>query len=130
MEAQRTDATVGELVAALARDTGTLVRHEVRLASTEMMRKARTSVRHVAVVAVGGAVLYAGLLALLGAAVIALALVLPGWMAALAVGLVAIGVGYALVQRGLTLLERVELTPKETVKTLEQNVAWAKEQLR
>ncbi len=46
------------------------------------------------------------------------------------VGLVVAGVGYVLVQKGLTNLKRTDLAPRQTVETLKEDVQWAKEQTR
>ena len=51
-------------------------------------------------------------------------------MAALVVGLVVAGVGYFLVQKGLTDLKRTDLAPRQTVETLKEDAQWAKDQTR
>jgi hypothetical protein len=63
----RDDRTLGELFAELAQETTTLVRHEVNLAKVEMSEKASRAGKHVGFLAAGGAVAYAGLLAILAA---------------------------------------------------------------
>ncbi len=72
----------------------------------------------------------AGFLALLAALILVLAIFRPGWLAALVVGLVVAGVGYFLVQKGLTDLKRIDLAPRQTVETLKEDVQWAKDQTR
>src|SRR4051812_646571 len=100
MQPTRQDRSLGELFADLTREMGTLVRQEVRLAQTEMTQKASRAGRNAASIAVGGAVAYAGVLAILAAIIIGLAtLGLPWWLSALLVGLVVAGIGYALIQR-------------------------------
>ena len=49
---------------------------------------------------VGGALVYAGFLVILAAAVNALGLVLPPWLSGFIVGVVTAGVGYFLIQKG------------------------------
>ncbi len=130
MQDTKDDRSLGELFADLAREMGTLVRAEVELARVEMTQKATRVGKDVGFLAVGAAVAYAGLLAILAAVIIGLAqLGVPWWLSALLVGLVVAGVGYALVQRGLTALKREDLTPRQTIETLKEDKDWAKEQI-
>ena len=127
---QRDDRSLGELFGELSRELSTLVRQEMSLAQTEVSQTASQLGKDIGFLAVGGTVAYAGFLALLAALSLALALVLPWWLAALVVGLVVAGVGYVLVQKGLTNLKRTDLAPRQTVETLKEDVQWAKEQTR
>jgi hypothetical protein len=130
VQARKDDRSLGELFGDLARDMGVLVRQEVGLATTEMTHKATRMARSVAVVAVGGLVAYAGLLAIVAAIIIALAAAgLAWWLAALVVGVVVAAIGGVLVQRGMNVLKRADLTPTETVQTLKEDTQWAKEQM-
>ena len=130
MQTRKDDRSLGELFTELARETGTLVRQEVQLASTEMTHKASRAARDVGFLAVGGLVAYAGVLALLAAAVLGLtAAGLDAWLAALIVGIVVAVIGYALVQRGLSALKRESLAPRQTVETLKEDAQWAKDQV-
>ena len=130
MQARKDDRSLGELFGDLARDMGVLVRQEVGLATTEMTHMATRVARNVALVAVGGLVAYAGLLAILAAIIIALAAAgLAWWLAALVVGVVVTIVGGVLVQRSIDALKRTDLTPRQTVRTLKEDTQWAKEQM-
>jgi hypothetical protein len=131
MQQARDDRSLGELFAELARETATLARQEVQLAKTEMAQKASQIGRDLGFLAVGGAIAYAGFLAIMAAAVIALAAIgLAWWLSALLVGLVVAGVGYVLVQKGLNALKQQDLAPRETIETLKEDAAWAKEQIQ
>ncbi len=130
MQTGRDDRSLGELFAELAQETGTLVRQEVELARVELGQKASRVGRDIAALAVGGAVAYAGVLALVAAAILALGEAgLPWWLSALIVGLVVAGVGYALVARARTALKQADLAPRQTVETLKEDREWAKEQI-
>ena len=130
MQAGQDDRSLGELFAELAQETSTLVRQEVELARVELGQKAAGVGRAVASLVLGGAVAYAGFLAIMAAVIVALADAgLPWWLAALLVGVVVAGVGYALVARARAALERVELVPRRTVETLKEDREWAKEQI-
>jgi len=131
MQTVRDDRSLGDLFAELTRETSTLVRQEVALAKTEMTQKASAVGKDIGFLAAGGAVLYAGFLALLAAVILALVgLGLPAWVAALVVGLVVAGVGGYLVQRGLTALRRTNMAPQQTLDTLKEDTEWAKQQTR
>jgi uncharacterized membrane protein YqjE len=122
--------SLGELFSELASQTGTLVRQEVQLAKTEMADKAKSLGRDAAFMGAGGVLAHVGLLALTAALVIGLGNVMPLWLSALVVGLVAVGGGYALFQTGLSAIKRVDLTPHETIETLKEDQAWARNQMK
>jgi hypothetical protein len=124
------ERSLGELFAELAHETSTLVRQEVNLAKTEMSQKASRAGRHVGVMAAGGAVAYAGLLAILAALIVLLNNVMPLWLSALLVGIVVAVVGYLLVRRALDALKREDFAPRETIETLKEDQQWAKDQTR
>ena len=131
MQQRNEEPSLGELFASLARDTSELVRKEVDLAKTEMTQKATEAGKDVGYIAAGGAVAYVGLIVLAFALVYLLAdLFLPLWASALIVGLVIAGIGYFLVQRGLTALKRTNLTPRETVQSLKEDKEWIKDQVK
>lgn len=126
----RDERSLGELFSELAQETSTLVRQEVNLAKTEMSQKASSAGKHVGVLAAGGALAYAGLLAVLAGIIALLNDVMPLWVAALLVGIVVAVVGYLLVKRGLDALKREDFAPRETIETLKEDQEWAKEQTR
>ena len=108
-EASHSPPTVGVLLGALATETGTLVRQEVRLASVEMGQKARSLVLDVGLLLLGGALGHAGVIAIIFGVVIALAAFIPPWVSALIIGVVAIAVGAALARRALEALRQLDL---------------------
>jgi hypothetical protein len=129
MAIERDDRSLGELFSELSRETGTLLRKEFELATTEMTAKAKAAGAHVGVVAAGGALAHAGLLVLLAALVIGLAQMgVTPWLAAVIVGLVTLGVGYLLVSKGLTSLRRTSVAPTQTIETLKENATWTTKQ--
>jgi hypothetical protein len=131
MQQRNEEPSLGELFASLARDTSALVRQEVDLAKTEMTQKATEAGKDIGYIAAGGAVAYVGLIVLAFAVVYVLAeLGLPLWAAALLVGLVIAGIGYFLVQKGLTALKRTNLKPRETVESLKEDKEWIKDQIK
>jgi len=131
MQQAREERSLGELFTDLTRELTTLVRQELLLARTELGQKAVRVGRDVASVAIGGAVAYAGLLAIIAAVIIGLAdLGLPWWLSALLVGVAVALVGYFLIQRGLSALRREDLTPRQTIETLREDARFVKEQTK
>jgi len=126
----RDDRSLGELFAELAREVTALVRQEATLAKAEMGEKASRIGVNLASLAAGGAVAYAGFLAIL-AAIIALLVQAAGlswWGAALLVGIVVSIVGGVLVMKGIDALKNANLTPRETLESLKEDAQWARKQ--
>jgi hypothetical protein len=126
----RDGRSLGELFSELAQETSTLVRQEVNLANTELSKKASTAGKHVGVLAAGGALAYAGLLAILAGVIALLNDIMPLWAASLLVGIVVAVGGYILVRRGLDALKREDFAPRETIETLKEDQQWAKDQTK
>ena len=125
------ERSLGDLFGDLTREMGTLVRQEVELAKTEMTQKASQAGKNVASMAAGGAVAYAGFLAILAGIIIGIAsLGVPWWLSAFIVGLVVTGVGYFLIQKGRDALKQESLAPRQTINTLKEDAEWAKEQVK
>ena len=124
------ERSLGELFSELAGETATLVRKEVQLAKVELGQKAAQVGKEVAFIGLGGAVAYAGFLAVLAAVILLVGEFMPVWLSALLIGLMAVGVGYFLSRQRLDALKRLDPTPRATVETLKQDKEWAKEQMR
>jgi hypothetical protein len=131
MASIKDDRSLGELLGDLARESGVLVRQEITLARAELTEKVRLVGKDLGYLAMGGAVAYAGFLAIVAAIIIGLATAgMPWWLSALIVGVVIAGIGYMLVQKGLTALRNEDLGPRQTVESLQEDAQWAKEQVR
>ena len=131
MQQTNDERSLGELFGDLARDMGTLVSQELALARTELTDKATRVGKEIATLAVGGLVAYAGLLAIIAAVIVLIAdRGVPLWVSALVVGLVVAGIGYLLVQRGLSALKHEDLAPRQTIQSIKEDTQWAKEQIR
>lgn len=122
------DRSLGDLFSELTHEMTTLVRQEVSLAKTEMSKKAADVGKDIAFLAAGGALAYAGLLAIIAAIIIGVAHVLPWWLSALLVGVVVAAIGGFLVWKGIDNLKQVELAPTTTLDTLKEDKAWAQDQ--
>jgi uncharacterized membrane protein YqjE len=130
MQRTNDERSLGELFGDLARDMGSLVSQELALARTELADKAAQVGKEIAMLAVGGLVAYAGLLAVIAAVIVLIAdRGVPLWVSALIVGLVIAGIGYLLVQRGISALRRQDYAPRQTIQSLKDDTQWAKEQI-
>jgi hypothetical protein len=130
-ESRSSDRSLGDLLGALTSQLGQLIHKEVELARTEMTANAVRTGKNASLIGIGGVVAYGGFLVLLAAAVALLTKVgLDLWLAALIVGLVVVGVGYALVQRGRSQLDASSLAPTRTIETLKDDAEWAKDRTR
>jgi len=127
---QREERSLGDLFSELTRETSTLVRKEIELAKTEMTDKATKAGKNVASLAIGGAVAYAGALAIIAGVILLIGNAIPLWVSALLVGLVVAGIGYFLIQKGLTALKNLDMVPRQTIETLKEDKEWAKDQIR
>lgn len=131
------ERSIGQLLKELRDETTTLLRQEVDLAKTEMSEKASRFGTNVGALAMGGAVLFLGALALLAAVVYGLTSLLDQfmsvgvaiWLAPLLVGLVLAGIGYSLTKKALDTLKQESLAPKKTAQSLQENKEWLKSKM-
>jgi hypothetical protein len=118
----------------LWRETTTLVHDEVELAKADISEKVAQAGRGVGAVAAGGAVLFAGFIVLLFAAVGALQMVLPPeqapWLAPLIVGAVVTIAGAVALSSGKKKLKAEQLKPTRTIESLRTDARVAKEHLQ
>jgi hypothetical protein len=54
---------------------------------------------------------------------------MPSWVAASIIGLLILGIGYLLVQKGLNDLKKVAPMPEKTIQTLKEDKAWLQHQV-
>jgi hypothetical protein len=123
------DRSLGELFSELSRETGTLVRKEVELASAELTAKARVAGANAGVAAAGGALAHAGFLVILAALVLGLAeMGVTPWLAAAIVGVLTAVAGYVLANRGIGNMRRTTIAPTQTMETLKETARWTTRQ--
>lgn len=130
MQRSRDDRSIGDLLGDLYQGASQVISLEIELAKTEMSQKASRVGKNVGFLAAGGAIAYAGFLAILAGIIALLALILPVWLSALIVGLVVAGIGGALVMSGLKTLQQESLAPQRTIDTLKEDQQWMKDQTR
>jgi uncharacterized membrane protein YqjE len=130
MAAPQMQRSVPEILENIASNLTQIVRAEFRLAKTELKEGAEKIAGPGAALGAGVALAFYGLGFLLLAAVYALSLVMAGWLAAFIVGGALVVTAGILIGAGGTKLRRVNLTPGRTIRTLEEDVQWAKEQIK
>ena len=123
------DRSIGELFSELTAEAGTLIRQEIALAQTELTQKATKIGKNIGFLAVGGAIAYAALLAIVAAIIIGLGHFIALWLSALLVGII-IGIAAAvLISMALKNLKNADLKPKETIANVKEDAKWLKEQI-
>jgi uncharacterized membrane protein YqjE len=120
------DASIGELMSQLSAQTSRLVRDEMRLAQKELQESAKHAGKGAGLISAAGLLSVLGLMTLIAAAVAALALVLPVWLAAVIVAVV------LFVVAGIAaLLSRKQAAevgpPTETVESVKADIKEVKE---
>ncbi len=122
------DQSTGELVRDLSEQVSRLIRDELRLAEHEMTVKARRFGRGAGMFGGSGIFAFYGLGCLLAAAIIALALVIPGWAAALVVSVVLLALAGLVALMGKAQLGRATpAVPARTVASVKADVEEIKE---
>jgi uncharacterized membrane protein YqjE len=122
---------LGDLVKQLAQDSGTLVRQEIALAKAELRQNVKSLVRDVAMIAVGAVIAAVGGLVLVAFLVILLGSVLNNyWLGALIVGALFVIVGGALAMANLKKLQKEEVAPTRTLDTLKEDKQWLQTEIQ
>jgi uncharacterized membrane protein YqjE len=124
------DATTGELIGSLTEQITTLVRDEVRLAQAEVTQKAKRLGLGAGLFGGAGVVALLGVNALVTAVVLALANVLPGWLAAIIVAVVLFLVAGVLALLGRRDVQKAAPPlPTGTLASVQADVATVKERI-
>ncbi len=130
----KTEKSLPTLFSDLTRETLDLIRQEIALARAEVSEKISTAEKAMVAIAIGAAIVLAGLLLVLQALVNAVALLLPpeqaAWLAPLLVGVVIAAIGYALISSGRSHLQPENLAPRRTMHSLRRDSAVVQERAR
>lgn len=134
MALDKTDQSLPSLLSDLTRDTVDLVRQEIALAKAEMSTKISTAQTALTSVAIGAAILLAGLFIILQAVVAAVAMILPPevapWLAPLLVGVAIAIIGYMMLKGGASKLTADNLMPHKTMDSLKRDKTVAQEKMQ
>ncbi len=124
------ESSLSELLKELVQAAQTLVKQEVELVKAEMSQKISRAGTDLVLIGIGAALAFGGLLVLFAAAVLLVAQLVPGWVAALLVGLVLVALGYGLIQKGLHDLKQVSPVPHQAIRALKEDAPWGAQQAR
>jgi uncharacterized membrane protein YqjE len=130
MATPQTQRSVPEVLQDIVGNLQEIVRSEFRLAKTELKEEAAKAAKPAATFGVGLVMGFYGIGFLLLASVYGLSTVMAGWLAALLVGTILAIVAIALLSSSGKKLKRVNPTPDKTMRSLEENLQWAKHPIK
>ena len=120
-----------ELVKDLSAQVSMLVRQELELAKVELSEKGRQAGIGAGLMGAGGMLALFGVGALTAAAILALDLLVAGWLAAVIVGVAWLAVAGVLALAGKSRAKRaVPPVPEQTVETVKEDVRWTKDSVQ
>lgn len=118
---------LANLVSKLSGDVSLLAKQEIALAKQEAAEKLTLVKAEAVGLTVGVVLLHGAVLALLATLVLALAQVLPPWLAALVASVALAVAGGVLVVRGKNHLARIDFGPKVALASVKRDVSAVKE---
>jgi uncharacterized membrane protein YqjE len=121
------EPTLGALAHQLTQQVPELVRSEIRLAQAEVAQKSKRAGLGIGMFSVAGVLAFLGLATLVATAVLALALAVPAWLAALVVAVVLLaGAGlFGLLGRN-QVSEATPMVPERAVEGVKEDIATVK----
>jgi len=122
--------TVPELLGNIVDNIQQIIRSEFRLAKAELQEKASRASKPATTLGAGFLLGLYGLGFLLLAAVYALSTIMGAGLAALIVGGVLALVSIVLVNSSANKLKALNPAPEKTIQTLQENLQWAKDQIK
>ena len=130
MATPQTQRSVPEVLQDIVGNLQDIIRSEFRLAKTEITEEASKAARPAVTFGMGLISGIYGIGFMLLAAVYGLSTVMPAWLAALLVGMILATVTVAFISSSKEKLKRTNLNPDKAIKSLEENVQWAKHQIK
>ena len=122
------NASTGELVSKLSQEVSELIRDELRLAQVEVAVKAKKAGVGVGLLGTAGIIALYGVAVLIATVILALALVLDAWLAALIVGVVLMAIaGVAGLLGKNRVAEAAPPVPSDAIESVKKDVAAVKE---
>ena len=134
MDNSANERSIGSLFADLTDQSSQLMRKEAELIKAELSSKLSQVKSALLMLVLGAAGLIVGLFYILDAIVYGIAEVLPPdlgpWLAALIVGLITGGIGYAMIKKGEDQLKPDNLKPERTVRAIAKDKQLIEEQVQ
>ena len=125
MSASAQEPTLGELVAGMTADVGTLVRKEMELAKAELREEAKTTGKAAGMLGAAGLAAHMALLFVSLALAWGLTEIMPEGFAFLLVGILYGIAAFVLAKQGKERMQAVR-PPENTIETIKEDVAWAR----
>ena len=120
---------LGSLITGIIKDLQDLMRAEVQLAKTELREDASAAGKALAYIAAGAFIGLVGFIFLIQAIVWILDEFMNDWIAAGIVALALLVIAAILAMSGKNKLSAASLRPEQTIETLKEDQAWAKQQI-
>lgn len=130
MATPQTQRTVADVLQDIVANIQQIIRDEFRLAKVELKEKGARASRPAGMLATGAALGFYALGFVLVAAMFALSIVMPHWLAALLIALFLGIAAVTLVSASIGDLKQIDPVPEKTVQTVKENVQWVKEQTK
>ena len=125
----RPERPFAALLNALIDDVRRLIRLEFALFKEEMAGNARRLSLGLVAIAVGGVLAFTAWLAIFSAAVIALTIVWPAWLAALVLGAATLMAGGLVLYFGIRRIRVQTMVPQRAINTLREDSVWIRERV-
>jgi len=122
----RQSESIPQLIRDLANNLSTLFSKELALAKAEVREAADDAKKGVAAIAGGAGLAFGGLLFVLLAIMFGIATKLSLWLSALIVGVVALGIGYAMIKAAQSKLKPASFVPERTAESVRKDTETAK----
>jgi hypothetical protein len=123
------EQSLGELLKQLSQETTQLLKQEIELAKAEVGEKGRQAGKGAGLLGSAGVIGLGAVGALTACFILALAAVMPSWLAALIVAVVYGAVAAILALQGRNRIKQATPpVPEQTIETLKEDVQWAKTQ--
>jgi cytochrome c biogenesis protein CcdA len=120
---------LGELIANVVGDLKTILHDEIRLVLMELKDKIGKSRKGAVYIAVALLLGFLSVECLITCCIAALAIVLPLWLSALIVAVLAAIVAGGVFVVGTQALQKVDPLPQQTLESLKDNLDWVRERL-
>jgi len=116
---------IGDILRDILQDVQQMIRAEIRLARSEMSDKVKAGSKAAAALASAAWVGFMAAACFVTACIAALALAMPVWLAALAMGVLLGVVAAASYRSGRARLRRIDPKPEQTIQSIKDNIQWA-----
>lgn len=126
---ERSEPSLGTLLAEMTDQVSVLMRREVELARVETEEKIETAVRSAGSMIGGGVIASAGLIVLLLGIAYGLGTVIDLWISMLIVAIITLIIGGLMFMAGRRAMNEVNLVPEKTIKSVQNSVDMIKEKI-